>query len=221
MFLGDFWSAQNPKTFELCLFVRPSVCPSAHRLLLFIRWLVLKMGYIGPQNLVPPSVCQANALPLTPQQTANLYMYININDNVEPHNKWFHIKVSLAFLSLFCHNPIKRSISDRCHSKTARPIAERFIPVTADYIVYKLAYYYYYNHFHWKKGILTLVITGSSMRNIQDRYRHVYIFLIRKQNQTDLPNVRPSVRPFTKPLYTKTWCVLSCSKGVYRKSIPP
>ena len=71
MFLRDIWSAQNSKTFELCLSVRPSVRPSvvntiaserkepqawkfAHRLLLPIRWLVLKMGYIGPQNLVPP-----------------------------------------------------------------------------------------------------------------------------------------------------------------------
>ena len=75
MFLGDIRSAQNSKTFELCLSVhpsvRPSVCPSvvkmiaserkeletrkfAHRLLLPIRWLVLKMGYIGLQDLVPP-----------------------------------------------------------------------------------------------------------------------------------------------------------------------
>ena len=76
MFLGDIGSAQNSKTFELYLSVRPSVCPSvhvsfcgkhdcvrtqiatdlkiAHRLILPIRWLVLEMGYIGPQDLVPP-----------------------------------------------------------------------------------------------------------------------------------------------------------------------
>ena len=35
---------------------------------------------------------------------------------------------------------------------------------------------------HEKKGILTLVISGCSMLNIRDRYGHVYIFLIRKQN---------------------------------------
>ena len=50
MFLGDIWSAQNLKTFELCLSVRQF----AHRLLLPIRWLVLEMGYISAQDLVPP-----------------------------------------------------------------------------------------------------------------------------------------------------------------------
>ena len=36
-----------------------------------------------------------------------------------------------------------------------------------------------------KKGILTLVIRGEGgvMSNILDRYRHVYIFLIRRQKQ--------------------------------------
>ena len=34
---------------------------------------------------------------------------------------------------------------------------------------------HFYTHFHWKKGIVTLVIRGSSMKNTQDRYRHVYI----------------------------------------------
>ena len=51
----------------VCLSVRPSVVNTtasehkelqtskfAHRLLLPIRWLVLKMGYIGPQGPVPP-----------------------------------------------------------------------------------------------------------------------------------------------------------------------
>ena len=32
------------------------------------------------------------------------------------------------------------------------------------------------------------------MRNNRDRYGHVYIFLIRKQNQNDLVNVRSPVR---------------------------
>ena len=71
LFLGDIWSTQNSKTFELCLSVRPCVRPPvvntiaserkeletwkfAHTLLLPIRWLVLKMGYIGLQDLVPP-----------------------------------------------------------------------------------------------------------------------------------------------------------------------
>ena len=64
MFLGDIWSAQ---TFELCLSIRPFVVITiaserkklrtsnfAHKLLLPIRWLLLKMGYIGLQDLVPP-----------------------------------------------------------------------------------------------------------------------------------------------------------------------
>ena len=63
--------SSNSKTFEICLSVRPSVRPSVvntiasdrkelqtwkftHGLLLPIRWLVLKMGYIGLQDLVPP-----------------------------------------------------------------------------------------------------------------------------------------------------------------------
>ena len=46
-----------------------------------------------------------------------------------------------------------------------------------------------------KNGILTLVIRGWSMRNIQDRYKLVYIFLIKKQKQNFLANVRLSVRP--------------------------
>ena len=65
MFLGDIWSAQNYKIFEQCVSVRPSVCGKhdcvrtqtwkfAHRLLLPIRWLVLKMRYIGTQGPVPP-----------------------------------------------------------------------------------------------------------------------------------------------------------------------
>ena len=44
-----------------------------------------------------------------------------------------------------------------------------------------------------KKGILTLVIRGWSMRNNRDRYGHVYIFLIRKQKLRDLANVRLTI----------------------------
>ena len=62
-----FYTKTNSKTFELCLSVRPSVCGKhdcvrtqratdlkIYMLLLPLRWLVLKMGYIGPQDLVPP-----------------------------------------------------------------------------------------------------------------------------------------------------------------------
>ena len=63
----------------------------------------------------------------------------------------------------------------------------------------------FYTHFHWKKGY-TLVIRGSSKRNIQDRYRHVYILLIRKQKQNFLANVRLSVRP-------QNFCILKLENG--------
>ena len=45
LFLGDVWSAQNCKTFK-----ELQTWKFADRLLLPIRWLVLKMGYIGPQS---------------------------------------------------------------------------------------------------------------------------------------------------------------------------
>ena len=42
------------------------------------------------------------------------------------------------------------------------------------------------------------------MRNNRDRYMNVHIFLIRKQNQNDLDNVRPSVCPPARVLSTIT-----------------
>ena len=45
-----------------------------------------------------------------------------------------------------------------------------------------------------KKGEVTLLIRGRSMRNNRDRYGHIYLFLTKKQKQSDLANICPSVR---------------------------
>ena len=46
----------------------------------------------------------------------------------------------------------------------------------------------------------------GTMRNIQDRYRQVYVFLIRKQKQYFFANVRLFVRP-------KNFCTLKLENG--------
>ena len=43
----------RPSVVNMIAFEHKELQTLAHRLLLPIRWLVLKMGYIGPQDLVP------------------------------------------------------------------------------------------------------------------------------------------------------------------------
>ena len=81
-----------------------------------------------------------------------------------------------------------------------------------------------HTYFHRKKGILTLVRMGGNLKNNRDRYRHVYIFLIRKKKE-NLFEKCLSVRPCAKVMHTQTQereeiieCGFLCLKGVYWES---
>ena len=55
-----------------------------------------------------------------------------------------------------------------------------------------------------EKRVLTLEIRGRSMRNIRDKYGHVYMYILDEEAKLKRFSQCPSVRPPAIRLYTKT-----------------
>ena len=72
--------------------------------------------------------------------------------------------------------------------------------------------------FHWKKSILTMVIRGWSMRNIQNRYRHVYKVLFKSSSTFQI--TRFLVAPSVWKLYRLiVYLCLCCAKFLWHLNV--
>ena len=127
------------------------------------------------------------------------------------HTKNFSLIEKLHLQIIFCmvatlidHTRVMKicknlpgNISNNCLSFHVDYIYNMFLNPSSTFMhTYIHSHIHFYTHFQiWKKSYTNL--RGWSFWNNRDRY--VYIFLIRKQKLSDLPNVRQSVCLSVRP----------------------